>query len=62
MVVDRFQVNYKTEREILVLQVRGLGYGVINPLLIKETHTKISQSMLKEYNLGSEGLNWTVVP
>jgi len=60
-VLGRCQVNYET-RETLVLQVRGFGCGVTNPILIKETHVKNSQRMLKEHNLCSEGLNWAVVP
>lgn len=48
-VLGRCQVNCKTERETLVFQVRGFGCGVINPILIKETHVKNSQRMLKEH-------------
>jgi hypothetical protein len=60
--LGRCQVNYETGRETLILQVRGFGCGVINPILIKETHVKNSQTLLKEHSLGSEGLNWAVVP
>jgi hypothetical protein len=61
-VLDKCQVNCKTKRGTLVLQVRDLGFGDINPILIKETHVMNSQSMLEEHSLGSEGLNCALVP
>lgn len=59
---DRCQVNCKMDRGTLVLQVKNLGFGDINPILIKETHVMNSQRILKEHSLGSEDLNYAVVP